>query len=274
MSDTTQYDKSGIFPDIPFNTYREIKRINASYLYKLGKCPANALVPDEDTPQKLLGRAAHAYILEDEDAFWKEYAVAPKVDRRTKDGKAAWAEFEGKHPGKGIITEGDYENIRGMALSVWRHPFASKVLREGLSEQTILWTDQETGTKCKARVDRIPAGSKGVVADLKTARDASEHAFLRSIVNLGYAMRAAFYCDGISAVSSKMFDAFVFVAVEQSKPYQCGVYTIDNEFLLWGQDEYRRLLKLEKQCREAGAYPAYVHAGCVELYKPAYLQTY
>ena len=46
--------------------------------------------PPEDTASLLFGRAVLKFVLEKDD-FFNEFAVAPLVDRRTKEGKAEWS---------------------------------------------------------------------------------------------------------------------------------------------------------------------------------------
>ncbi|MBW2645068.1 MAG: hypothetical protein JRE23_02615 [Deltaproteobacteria bacterium] len=62
--------------------------------------------------------------------------------------------------------------------------------------------------------------------------------------------------------------------MEDKPPYRTEVYTLDKDFLKWGYNEYKRLLLIEKECRDAGFYPHYQNAGAVELTKPNYLQSY
>ena len=76
--------------------YRKRKGISSTDLKHMVKSPAHFRYwkdnPQEDTPALLFGRAAHKYVLETYD-FFTEFAVAPNVDRRTKDGKQIWNDF-------------------------------------------------------------------------------------------------------------------------------------------------------------------------------------
>ena len=83
--------------------YRNDEAFSRSQLFKLSKSPAHfkyALEnPEVETPALAFGTAFHAYVLE-KDKFDSEYIVAPKLDRRTKEGKALAAQIEasGKIP--------------------------------------------------------------------------------------------------------------------------------------------------------------------------------
>lgn len=263
----------GIYRNIPSHFYHNgVDAISNSYLSRLAKCPAAAKVPQEETAALLFGRACHSFVLEGEDAFFNEFAVAPKCDRRTKDGKAAFAEFETANVGKSVITTDDFAMIFAMGASVKAHPFAKQLLAEGVSEQTVIWEDEETGLMCKCRPDRTPSGNRGVLVDLKTTTDASERSFLNSVIKYGYCRQASHYIQGINAgIGRTDYDAFAFIAVEKEAPFRCEVYILDDAFLEYGANERMRLLRLEKQCRKNNYWPAFTNAGAQDLYKPLWL---
>lgn len=99
--------------------YRSDGAFNRSQLFKLSKSPAHfkyALEnPEVETPALAFGIAFHAYVLE-KDKFDSEYIVAPKLDRRTKEGKALAAQIEAS--GKIPISEDAFAQIQAMAESV------------------------------------------------------------------------------------------------------------------------------------------------------------
>ena len=104
--------KNGIL--IPNKEYRAMDGVSSSDLKKMAKSPAHFRYwkdnPEEDTPSLLFGRAVHKYILEKDD-FYKEFAVAPDINRRTKDGKAQWLLFQDQNEGKDIVSLADSERL-------------------------------------------------------------------------------------------------------------------------------------------------------------------
>lgn len=263
----------GVYTDISHKQYHDlpIEIVSNSYLGRMDKTPAHTRVKQEDTPALIFGRATHVYILEGAEAFFKEFAVPPSCDKRTKEGKEIWGQFQVANLGKGLVTEDDFVKIIEMDYAVKRHPFAKELLAEGVSEQTVIWKDEETGILCKCRPDRTPDGNKGILVDLKTTRDAAEYAFGKSVLNYGYARQAAFYTEGISKATGQKFDAFCFIAVESQPPYRCEVYVLAAEYLSWGWTQVHRLLRLETECRVNNLWPNFVNAGAQDLLKPAYL---
>lgn len=261
----------GIYDNVPFKDYLAIEAVSNSYLGRLDKCPANAKIEQEDTDSLILGRATHAFILEGNEAFKKDFAIAPKVDRRTKAGNAKWADFVTANAGKEIISFDDSEKLMGMRMSVYDHPFAAKILSGGVKEQTIIWRDAETGVICKCRPDGVLDDSKKVLADLKTTNNADEIAFGRAVIKYGYAKQAGMYLDGYNYVKKADFDSFIFIAVEPKPPYRVEVYLIADDFVKYGRYEFRRLLEIDQRCKKQGRYPATLNEGITELYKPEWL---
>ena len=263
--------KPGLYENIPFSEYKKIDAVNNSRLTRLDKCPAAALVEQEDTPSLLLGRAVHTLVLEGAEKFQKEFAVAPECDKRTKAGKDLWALFQADNLDKTVLSIDDGSQAEAIRNAVFAHPFAKKILAEGKAESTIIWDDQESGLKCKSRIDWIPARSNGVLVDLKTTWDASLDKFTRSCIDYGYAKQAGMYIDGIMKATGEVFDSFIFIAVETEPPYHTEVHVMDMRFIEWGYLEYRRLLYLEAKCRKEGFYPHYTEASALDLVMPGYL---
>ncbi len=261
----------GLYEDVPFKDYKAIDAVNNSRLTRLNKCPAAALVEQEETPSLLLGRAVHTLVLEGDDKFLEEFAIAPECNKRTNEGKATLAAFQARNLDKSILDKDDFDTAKAIRRAVLAHPFAKKILSEGKPEQTIIWDDDESGLKCKGRIDWIPGNGNGVLVDLKTTRDASSEKFIRSCIDYGYAKQAGMYIDGIMKATGEVFDSFMFIAVETEPPYHTEVHVMDMRFIEWGYLEYRRLLYLEAKCRKEGYYPHFTEASALDLVMPGYL---
>lgn len=264
----------GIYPDLPFDQYNKIDATRNSYLGKLNKCPAAALVEDKTTDAMSLGRAIHALVLEGQEAFDESCTVLPEINRRTNAGKAEFAQFQIDNVGKELIKPKDLEMIEAMKIAVYKHPAAQTVLEEGASEQTVVWKDNGTGLLCKCRPDRSPNPDTRTLVDLKSTVDAGEDAFLRAMIKYGYMRQGSFYLDGMNAHRKKdeWFTDFVFIAVEKEPPYKVGVYHMDEEMIKYGRGEYMRLLAIEFECRKNEFYPHYEHAGITTLFLPSWMQ--
>ena len=105
-----------------------------------------------------LGSLVHAVVLEEE--YIKEmYAIMPKIDRRTKAGKAEYEEFLAINSDRVVCKQEDWDTAMLMRDSVWSHPAASTLLkREGKVEQSLTWHDPDSGLDCKGRIDLLLPG--------------------------------------------------------------------------------------------------------------------
>lgn len=259
----------GIYQNISHADYHAMTDIvSNSYLGRLDKCPAAAKVPMEETPALTFGRAFHSYVLDGQASFERDFAIAPDIDKRTKEGKAEWQLFCEVNAGRTIISMNDMTAIEEMFGAIAIHPFAGPLLQVGRSEMSVFWTDEDTGLPCKCRPDRIPDGEHGVILDLKSVRSADLHAFTSACMNFGYGREAGMYIEGMNAVSSSKVDAFIFICVEKDAPYRTEVYTLEDLFIDYGKKEFHRLIQIEAKCRKDGYYPNYKNDEIKTIYLP------
>jgi hypothetical protein len=261
----------GIYPNLSHEEYHAmVDVVSNSYLGRLDHCPAAARIPMPETPALAFGRAFHAYVLDGEESFNSTFAVAPVADRRTKEGKAIYEAFSKESVGKTVISPEDHETIQDMFSALATHPIAAKLLMEGRSEMSVFWTDETTKLPCKCRPDRIPDGDHGVILDLKTVRSASIHAFTSACMSYGYAREAGMYIEGLNAVTNAKVDAFVFICIEKEPPYRTEIYTLEDLFLEYGKQEFRRLITIEAECRKHDFWPHWKNEEIKTLYLPNY----
>lgn len=236
--------------------YDEIPAVRRSDLWELRKSPAHylyAVTHERETTAALaFGTAAHKYILEPDD-FWNCYAIAPKVDRRTKAGKEEYAAFLEQSAGKTIITQEDLETIKQMDEAIMQNESAIRLLKTGQHEVPIEWTDPDTGEECKCRPDCITGD---YIVDYKTTTSCEGNAFEYSCRKYGYKLQAAMYTEGMfnATLESKKF---AFVAQEKNPPYAVRVYFCDPGFVEEGMEMFRELIGLYHRCKETGEWPGY-----------------
>ncbi|MBX3630656.1 MAG: PD-(D/E)XK nuclease-like domain-containing protein [Nitrosomonas sp.] len=250
------------------DTYHQNPAVGSSGLKKIMRSPAHyqefRLNPPEPTPTMQFGTAFHTALLEP-DVFSRDYAVAPKFDRRTKKGKEAAEAWDSVNASKTALTREQTDSIQKMVASVRAHTGASLVLSNGIAEMSGFWKDEETGVACKCRPDFIGYDPSGLyLVDVKTCCDASIEGFARVIANLSYDVQAAFYIDGIRRVTGLTPKQFIFIAVEKDAPHMTAVYTASNEMIAIGREKYRGALQLLKWCTQHKHWPGYQPHGLVE----------
>lgn len=211
------------------------------------------------TPEMLLGTWTHCLVLEPHK-WMGRYIIAPKCDRRTNAGKAAWQVFMDSVDGKEIIDANDRERVdlaHDMAAAVRRHRYASALLdMPGPTEQAIRWTDEQTGLTLKAKPDKlIPGGEYPIVPDLKTTIDPSPESFQKQAHNLLYHMQAALYMEGVRALTGRP-SQFVFIAVGKEPPHDVWVHTLSERFARLGYRLLRDTLTRLKICQDTGCWMA------------------
>lgn len=244
-----------------FKDYDALDAVRRSALWEMRKSPAHYLYAvthqEEPTPALLFGIAAHKFILEPED-FWNHYAIAPAVDRRTKEGKAVYAEFLETLGDKSTITTGDMRIIQDMDAAIMMHPTARELLKAGRHEVPITWTDPETGELCKCRPDVLLADYKGepYIVDYKTTTSCEAGAFERACRYYGYKLQAAMYSEGVFSQTLEPH-RFAFVAQEKAAPYAVRVYFCDPGFIDEGAALFHDLMRRFHECKQSGIWPGY-----------------
>ena len=210
-----------------------------------------------------IGSAAHCAVLEP-DEFYKRYAMRPEgIDRRTKDGKAAFAQFEAENVGKVIIGSDELGDVREMAAAVSNHPLASQLLSAGKPE--LSWRVEPSGSLAlQCRTDWFnPAGcelSQGrpYVADLKTVESLDSDAFRnfeRACFSFGYHRQAGFYLPLITEILDRPVFDFFFIAVEKVEPFGVAVYRLSDAAIARGQDETITDLVRLQSCLASNTWP-------------------
>ena len=89
--------------------------------------------PQPVTPAMKFGSAIHMNVLQPEE-FNKHYVVSPKFDKRTKQGKADYAEFVNNNMLKNVVTEPEYALIEQMTDKLMRDSDAKTLLTNGIKE--------------------------------------------------------------------------------------------------------------------------------------------
>lgn len=211
--------------------------------------------PEEETTALLEGRAAHKMILEPE-SFFDEFAVCPKVDRRTAAGKEAYAAFIEEAAGKDVITEELLEKVRAMAEAIKLNERAVLFLT-GEHEQSFFWTDAETDEVCKVRPDCLTeVDGKKYITDYKTTTSCADWEFERSVRKYGYKFQAGMYREGVFQNTFEDY-GFAFVAQEKTAPYATRVYICSDEFIREGYEQFRETLNTYHFCKENDDWPGY-----------------
>lgn len=209
--------------------------------------------PPAPTPALIEGNAFHTMVLEP-TLFEKRYAVWSGTDRRTKAGKAEWAEFQEISKDKVILTADQHSTLKAMQEAFVEQPCA-KLFNGGDKEVALVWDDPVTGLRCKALLD-VAHAELDVLVDLKTAMAGGRPAFAKEIYNRHYHQQAAFYSFGWETLTGKRPE-FIFGAVEKDGEYIAYPYPLGPNTMRAGRNAYTSALKVWAECVANKVWPAY-----------------
>lgn len=222
----------------------------------------------EATDAMNFGSCFHAIMAGDAS----ELEVIPYDDFRSKDAKAA--RHMAKEQGLIPVLEKDVDRARWIAASVKEKAFAGATYHPGnvgQKETTAIW--QEDGCWMRARFDALvmPDEHSADLWDYKTTTDVSERAIMRSIIDYGYHLQAAFYMRGLRAcVPSLARVSFIFVFVEVNPPFAVRVVCLSPAFLAVANREVSKGVETWKHCLKNNTWPAY-EADTLTIDPPSWL---
>jgi exodeoxyribonuclease VIII len=242
------------------NYHQDRTHISASGLKLISKSPLhywdryiNPAYLDATTAAMAFGNVVHTLMLEPKE-FELRYAVAPDINKTTKDGKAAYTAFTEANEGKEFISSKDFATATSMIEKAKSNPIVTDLL--DLSEKEAMYTFTINGVQCKMKADAINIFD-GCIIDIKTCQDASPSEFGKSAFNLNYLLQAAFYLDGYYLATGNNLKRFIFIAMEKTAPFIVKPYELTPEQIELGRQQYKAALQTYKKCLASGNWEAY-----------------
>jgi len=226
----------------------------------------------EPNESMAFGSLLHCMVLEPH-LVGVQYALKDGIDRRTKEGKAAWAKLCVEAIGKTIVTGDDYNKALTCASRLLSHDQAGKLLTAhlqfgmGIVESRIDFELDGTPMRCKPDLI-LPSHS--VIVDVKTTKSASPGEFANSCADYGYARQAALYMHAAAMHYGSDF-RFVFAVVATNEPYEVACYELDDEAIDYGMADAKRLIAEYQRRMESNDWRPDWSSGIVPLSLPKYL---
>jgi hypothetical protein len=234
--------------------YYEIKALSHSMLSCLAQSPMECkmryvddppTLPRKDSAAFAMGHAVHCLALEPNE-FSNRFAIAPKCDRRTREGKADWAQFLVDCEGKELLDDQQYEDALDCVQALNSHPQFAAIMAQPRRVE-VPFEFELFGHRFKAKPDAIIDSMK-LILDIKTTDDASPHRWQWSAVDYGYHRQAYIYQQALGQDTHDPY-RFIFAVVEKPKPSTRGIpptvalYELDPDTVLMGYEDTQRLVQ-------------------------------
>ncbi len=262
--------KPGIYPNVSMAEYHSWDLVSSTRLKPMIVspllCKQRMDRPPRTTQAMVQGQALHAMLLEP-DTWREQFAIGGPINEKTKKpyGRETnkWAEWEAEQGGKPVLTTADIDDVIRWADAICKHEFASQLLAgKGRNEMSLVWDDQITGLRCKARVDRLtrdPGGWPSHI-DIKTTKDEpTDRNLARLMWDWGYDLQMAHYKAG-AAVLKPGERKFWFVFICKGS-LDVGVVEMGPTWEAVGAKRWRMALDRYAECLESGKWP-----GCIPTY--------
>ena len=199
------------------------------------------------TPAMRTGVLYHTACLEPHK-LETEYIVSPYSDFRTKEAR----EWRDSLTGMQVITADEYIKAESAGYAFRKNPAIEHL--PGYRTELAVFADV-FGTPCKCLVDLVPDSGVSLI-DLKTTQSIESVDQLTSmIINRGYHLQAALYCDLWNMVSGENRTEFMFVFMETERPYEMANILLDEDFIKLGREGYMQALAKWNQCVQTKTFP-------------------
>jgi hypothetical protein len=234
--------------------------MSSHQLKEFRKCPAffirqrMGMVPREDKPSFLVGRAAHCLIIEGRAEYDRRYMTGGPINAKTGkpygvDSKAhaEWAAQQDRE----VLTSDQAALVERMAGAAAAHGVASRWFSGGVGEGVVRRTFG--GGPCQIRIDCLHQ-NYGLV-DLKTTADIDW--FESDARKFGYLHQLAFYRDVLADAAGTKPDDIPcrIVAVEKAEPFRCGVWLVAPATLEDCSLQNAAALEDFARCEASGVWP-------------------
>lgn len=221
---------------------------------------------EEDKSHFAVGKAAHDLLLL-EDRFPEAYYELPEGFAWNKTKMMAdeiAAANAAQESGLCLLKADDAETVRKVAAVLRANPLVVAALKNGVTEETLVHVDPETGVWLRARPDFrsntiTTGGAVRLDVDLKfmAPTHCSPDGFSRAIGNFGFHQSAAFYADALKAIYGHAPTNRLHIVVEKEAPYSVSLYELPEDDVARGRWLNRQAIRKFADCLSADRWPAY-----------------
>jgi len=231
--------QSGAYPAMSWDEYQSVKCLSSTMVSTRHRLTwRHAQTEKPDSPEFLLGRAVHAFILQQE-LFAKMFMLMPGVEGiTTKDGKVPSApkmtsqykerveQARADNPDAELLEPEDMKRITTMGQNV-RDKCAS--LLDGVQPEFSIFFSIN-GVECKSRLDGIDA-KNGRIVEIKTSYNVEPRAFAYDARKWGYGIQMAWQGLAVSSALKWTPTEYIIIAVESQPPHGVTIHRLSNAWI-------------------------------------------
>ena len=192
----------------------------------------------ETTPAMLFGSMIHCLLLEP-FKFDEQFAVIGNVDRRTTEGKKAYADFLDKAAGKDVVSESDYNEAKNIVNNAMTNQDIASAVNGCHS------FEQEFRTEIFELPVRgfFDGVADDYILEVKTTNDATPKTIINDFYNRFYHMQAGLY----NHVSQKPIK---YLIIETKAPYDSYLASPSDDYIENGKNSLFDNIEAFKYCME------------------------
>lgn len=254
----------GIYYNVPFEEYLKWPCFSKSMISATRKSALHLkkyMDEKESTDSLTLGSYVDALLLDPKEA--KKFKVKPET-YISSDGKVKPFTMRAntckqmvedmEYAGFKVIDKWMEDIAQEMILSIRSNNEINFILENAEKQVSLVWVDEETGVKCKGRLD---LKNDCFITDLKSSKDASKGPFSRDMHKFGYHQQAGMYNNAFELLFGAKPEPFRFIVAENQAPFCTALYVLDEESEEAGLIEARVAMRLYQSYLEQGTYTGY-----------------
>ena len=216
---------------LSYSSLKEFAKSPKHYLDYLNKTR-------ESTPAMLFGSMIHCLLLEP-FKFDEQFAVMGNVDRRTTEGKKAYADFLEKSVGKEVVTESDYNDAKNIVNNVMSNEKTASIVNGCHTFEEEFRADIN-GLPVRGFFDGV---ADDYILEVKTTNDGNPKTIINDFYNRFYHMQGGLY----NLVSQK---PILYLIIETKSPYISYTAYASDEYIDNGKKTFLDNLESFKYCME------------------------
>lgn len=220
---------------LSYSSIKEFAKSPSHYIHYLN-------AKREPSKEMNFGSLVHCLLLYSQQ-FNEQFAVAPDVDRRTKEGKAKWEEFVESSGGKIVVTGEQLDEATEIVNRVFSNVYLKDMIHE-CDKYEHEWTNSINGLPFRGFIDAM---HDDYIIEVKTTSDANPTSFMRDFYNRKYHLQAALY----HTIMSK---PIVYIVIETNPPYNFFSARISQDYIDLGWREIGMLTNKFKKCMNDDAW--------------------